>query len=128
VRRLPTERFKPVGFFSEPQQVMLPATWDFADVLNPECWALLAPALQANVAASVLHDRLGAILHIHAEDHAFYGQVYVHGLRRNKEGSADAVYVTCIGPAYDRETDRCYPVDVRTGGIWKGRAAKAEAA
>lgn len=128
VRRISMSKLKPVGFFYDPQQAMLPADWDFSDALKPEFWALIAPGLQANVAASVLRDRLGTVIHVHSEDHAFYGQVMVTGLRRNKEGNADAVFVTCIGPVFDPETGKCWAVDTKTGGIWKGRPAQAEAA
>jgi hypothetical protein len=128
VKRIPTSRLKPIGHFSDPQQAMLPAGWDFTDALEPEFWALIAPGLQANVAASVMHDRLGTIFHIHSDDNAFYGQVVVTALRRNKEGTADAALVTCIGPAWDAENNRAWAVDVKTGGVWKGRPAKAEAA
>lgn len=123
VKRISRSRLKPIGHFSDPQEAMLPPDWDFTDALDPAFWALIARELQANVHASILHDRLGTTIDISTEDHAFYGQVKVVGLKRNKEGHADAVVVTCIGPIYDPVTNKCYPVDLKTGGIWKGRPA-----
>jgi hypothetical protein len=125
IRKLPMERFKPVGHYNDPQQAMLKAEWDFEDVLNPYFWSFVAPSMQANISASIMQDKLGTLIHIHTEDHAFYGVVLVHGLHRNSQGQADALAVTCIGPVYDPETGKCHPVDVKTGGIWKGRKAKA---
>lgn len=125
VRKVPIGRMKPVGHFAEPQQVLLPADWDFEDVLKPEFWSFVAPSMQANTAASVMQDRLGTILHIHTEDHAFYAEVYVHGLRRNAQGQANALDVTCIGPLYDATADQCFPVEVKTGKRWMGRKAKS---
>lgn len=128
IRRISRERLKPIGHFSDPQEAMLPAGWDFADVLDPSFWSHIARDLQANVHASILHDRLGTKIDISTEDHAFFGQVKVVGLRRNKENVADGAYVVCVGPGWDHETGKCAPIDLKTGGIWKGRPAKVEAA
>ena len=46
--KLPTERMKPVGYFCEPQQVMIKAGWDLDDIFKPEFWSFIAPSLQAN--------------------------------------------------------------------------------
>lgn len=128
IRRISTERVKEVGHFYLPMQIKLPPEWDFADVLNPEAWSSIAPGLQASAVNGVLTDRLGTTFDVYVEDNAFYGQIIVHGLRRNKEGNADALYVTCIGPLTDPETGKGCPVDVKTGGVWHGRPAKAQAA
>ena len=121
VRKIAPGRMKPFGHYSEPQQVVIPADWDMEDVLNPECWAFIAPNMQANTQASVMSDRLGTLIEVRTEDHAFFAQLYVNGLKRNNQGQANAMVVTCIGPCWDAETDKCYPVDVRTGRRWTGR-------
>ena len=121
IKRLATGRMKPIGYYSEPQQIMVPADWDMDDILKPECWAFIAPSLQSNPSASVMHDRLGTILHVHTEDHAFYAILYVHKLQRDAQGQANAAEMTCIGPAVDPETGKACAVDVKTGMPWQGR-------
>ena len=120
-RKVRVGDMKPVGHFSDPQQVMLSAEWDFADILKPEAWTFIAPQLQANPNASVMQDRLGTLFHVYTADHAFYAVLYVHGLRRNSQGQADALDVTCVGPVQDKDGKAC-AVNCRTGLPWTGRA------
>jgi hypothetical protein len=124
VRKITPERMQSFGYHAnlpDPQQVMIPASWDIEDVLTPECWTFIAPKMQSNPSASVMHDRLGAVFHVHTEDHAFYAVLYLHSLVRNAQGQAHALKVTCIGPACDPSTGKACPVDVKTGLPWKGR-------
>jgi hypothetical protein len=120
-KRLPIGSFKPIGHYSEPHQAMLPAGWDFEDALLPDFWTFVAPSMQANAAANFTQDRLGTVVEIFAQDHAFYGKVYIKGLRRNAQGQANGAYVVCIGPSIDPTTGKPAPIDLATGGPWKGR-------
>lgn len=124
--RVSTERFREFGHFAWHQQVDMRPDWDFEDVLNPDFWSGVASFFQANAAAGVSHDRLGTVVEILTRDHAYYGKVYVKGLRKNKQGVADGLIVECIGPSFDIETGKMCPVDLNTGLPWKGRKAAEE--
>ncbi len=121
-KKISVDRMKPVGYFFEPQQIMIKAGWELEDVLKPEFWSFIAPNLQANPSASVMQDRIGTVIHVHTEDHAYYALLYVNALARNSQGQANALKVTCIGPCVDPATGRACAVDVNTGLPWKGRA------
>jgi hypothetical protein len=127
VRKLQVGSFKPTGHFSEDHQAMLPAEWDFSDALDPDFWCFVAPSMQANASVTGLQDRLGTVIEIITKDHAFYGRVYVKGLKRNAQGQADGLYVECIGPQINPDTGKMCPVDLATGGPWKGRKPAADA-
>lgn len=119
--RVPADRFKPCGHFTEDRQVMMRPDWDFADVLNPDFWSIVAPSMQANASLGARHDHVGNVIEILSPDHAYYGRVYVKGLKKNSQGVADGLFVECIGPSFDPETGKMCPVDLKTGLPWKGR-------
>lgn len=126
VKKIALGNFKPIGHFTEPFQAQLPDGWDFEDALNPDFWSFVAPSMQANASISGSQDRLGTIVEILAKDHAFYGIVYVKRLRKNAQGQADGAYVVCVGPIVDPKTGVACPVDLATGGPWRGRKPAAE--
>lgn len=121
-KRVPIGSFKPVGHFTEAHQVLIPADWDIDDVLKPDFFTFVAPGMQANPTMGSRQDRLGTVVEVITADHAFYALVYIKSLRRNSLGMADGANSVCIGPSIDPKTGKMCPVDLSTGGPWKGRS------
>ena len=121
--RLTVDRFKETGHFAYHQQAWMKPDWDVSDALNPDFWSGVASFFQANPSAGISKDRLGTVVELIPEDHAFYAKVCVVGFRKNSQGVADGLYVTCIGPQCDPETGKMCGVDLKTGLPWKGRSS-----
>ena len=121
VRKLPPDRLQPEGHFSMPQRAQVPAGYVFEDVLNPDFWAFVAHRLMSMAKAAGTSSIAGAEIKVVADDLSFCADLMVTGVRVNGQGQADGLFVICVGPCYDPETDTCCPVDAKTGKRWVGR-------
>ena len=120
VRKLPPDRLQPEGHFSLPQRAQVPLGWDYEDALNPDFWVFVAHRLAA-MAKAANGNVAGAEIKMVADDLSFCADMMVTGVRYNGLNQPDGLFVQCIGPCYDPETDACCPVDVKTGKRWTGR-------
>lgn len=73
-------------------QATLPAGTPFEEVLKPEAWSIVAHKLAADPQTR-MPAKIGIVVEIRTEDHAYYAEVYVRGAQKQ------ALYVqTVLGP------------------------------
>ena len=60
----------------------LPVGWELSDALSPEFWMNVAHWFQPDPRTGEA-DRAGTIIEVRTEDHAFYAELYVRGVRGN---------------------------------------------
>lgn len=59
--------------------VTLPVGWAFEEVLNPDFWVNIAPKFGRDQFTG-RPEKLGTVISVRAQDHAFYGEVYVRAV------------------------------------------------
>ena len=99
--------------------VTAPADWSFEDVLAPIAWANVF-GLVARDALNTRRDKIGSLIEVRSEDHAYYAVLYIVQVLK------DGLAVQCIGPSLDPKTGKACPVDVKTGLPWAGRDVDAK--
>jgi hypothetical protein len=87
-REDPLKRVKPTALnatsdYEYPRfAVTLPVEWTLEDVLDPESWAHVAYKLDANKTTKD-PARVGTIIEVRTEDHAWFAELYVRAVRPN---------------------------------------------
>jgi hypothetical protein len=105
--------------------VVAPASATYADVLNPETWANIAPRV-AEDAGKTQKDRVGSLVLVNTEDNSFLVWLRINKIVRNHMGNACGVETMCVGPAVDLKTGRPAPLDLKTGLPWVDPAPAKE--
>lgn len=82
----PPKRVKPTSFRATSDYIfarfaiILPVGWILDDVLDPDAWAHVAHILDRNKITNE-PARVGTLIEVRTEDHAFYAELYVRAVR-----------------------------------------------
>jgi hypothetical protein len=79
-RALKRSAFQSGEFAYARMSATLPAGWDIEDALRPEFWVHVVDQFKKNPFTND-PDRVGAIIELRSEDHAFFAEVYVRAVQ-----------------------------------------------
>lgn len=96
LKRVKISSFQTSEYAFARYSTVLPVGWTIEDVLDPDAWAQIAYKLDKN---KITNDpaRVGAIIEVRTEDHAFYAELYVRAVR-NMALDVQAVRYEPLGP------------------------------
>ena len=81
VKKIALSLFRSSEFAYARYSVTLPVGWTLDEILDPEAWAQVAHVLD-RVPVTGEPPRVGTIIEVRTEDHAFYAELYVRAVRK----------------------------------------------
>lgn len=81
VKKIALSNFRASEFAYARYAVTLPVGWTLDDLLIPEAWAQVAHVLDKTPMTNE-PPRVGTIVEVRTEDHAFYAELYVRAVRK----------------------------------------------
>lgn len=102
LKRVKISNFQTSEYAFARYSAVLPVGWTLDDVLDPDAWAQIAYKLDKN---KITNDpaRVGAIIEVRTEDHAFYAELYVRAVR-NMALDVQAIRYERLGPKEEVQT------------------------
>lgn len=103
LKRIKPTNFQTSEFAFARYSVVLPVGWTLDDVLDPDAWAHVAHKLDRN---KISNDpaRIGTIIEVRTEDHAFYAELYVRAVRASALDVWPILGPVRLGASQDKPT------------------------